>query len=98
MTAAERTHVWSYDFVEDRTHDLRTLNVVDEFTHESPAIRLKAVVSSTCCRTCSCCFARLSDLERRDLLLASGSADHHQGAGITMRSGSTLRRLPGAGT
>src|SRR3712207_7172883 len=30
-------HVWSYDFVEDRTHDgrkFRMLNVVDEFTHE----------------------------------------------------------------
>src|SRR5438552_7400518 len=30
-------HVWSYDFVEDRTHDgrrFRMLNVIDEFTHE----------------------------------------------------------------
>jgi putative transposase len=43
-------HVWSYDFVEDRTHDgrkFRTLNVVDEFTRECLAIRvarkLKAV-------------------------------------------------------
>lgn len=43
-------HVWSYDFVEDRTHDrrkFRMLNVVDEFTHECLAIRvarkLKAV-------------------------------------------------------
>ncbi len=42
--------VWSYDFVEDRTHDgrnYRMLNVVDEFTHECLAIRvnrkLKAV-------------------------------------------------------
>ena len=45
-----RDHVWSYDFVEDRTHDgrkFRTLNVVDEFTRECLAIRvarkLKAV-------------------------------------------------------
>lgn len=45
-----RDHVWSYDFVEDRTHDgrkYRTLNVVDEFTRECLAIRvarkLKAV-------------------------------------------------------
>ena len=33
-------HVWSYDFVEDRTHDgrkLRMLNVIDEFTREWPA-------------------------------------------------------------
>src|SRR5215212_6184504 len=43
-------HVWSYDFVEDRTHDgrkFRMLNVIDEFTHECLAIRvdrkLKAV-------------------------------------------------------
>jgi len=36
-------HVWSYDFVEDRTHDgrkFRMLNVVDEFTHECLAIRI----------------------------------------------------------
>jgi putative transposase len=39
-----RNHVWSYDFVEDRTHDgrkYRMLNVVDEFTHESLAIRVR---------------------------------------------------------
>jgi len=31
----QRNHVWSYDFVEDRTHDgrkYRMLNVLDEFT------------------------------------------------------------------
>ena len=36
-------HVWSYDFVEDRTHDgrkIRMLNVVDEFTCECLAIRV----------------------------------------------------------
>jgi putative transposase len=34
-------HVWSYDFVEDRTHNgrkFRMLNVIDEFTRECPAI------------------------------------------------------------
>jgi putative transposase len=43
-------HVWSYDFVEDRTHDgrrYRMLNVIDEFTHECLAIcinrKLKAI-------------------------------------------------------
>src|SRR4051794_5444445 len=38
-----RNHVWSYDFVEDRTHDgrkVRILNVLDEFTHECLAIRV----------------------------------------------------------
>ena len=36
-------HVWSYDFVEARTHDgrkIRMLNVVDEFTRECLAIRV----------------------------------------------------------
>ncbi len=43
-------HVWSYDFVEDRTHDgrkFRMLNIIDEFTRECLTIRvnrkLKAV-------------------------------------------------------
>src|SRR6266853_502393 len=38
-----RNHVWSYDFVEDRTHDgrrYRMLNVIDEFTHECLATRV----------------------------------------------------------
>jgi len=36
-------HVWSYDFVEDRTHNgkkFRMLNVLDEFTRECIAIRV----------------------------------------------------------
>jgi putative transposase len=36
-------HVWSYDFVEDRTHNgkkYRMLNVIDEFTRECIAIRV----------------------------------------------------------
>ncbi len=43
-------HVWSYDFVEDRTHDgrkFRMLNIIDEFTRECRTIgvnrKLKAV-------------------------------------------------------
>lgn len=50
LRAERPNHVWSYDFVEDRTHDgrrHRMLNVIDEFTHECLAIRvsrkLKAV-------------------------------------------------------
>jgi putative transposase len=38
-----RDHVWSYDFVEARTHDgrkVRLLNVIDEFTRECLAIRV----------------------------------------------------------
>src|SRR5215216_1952794 len=50
LRAERPNHVWSYDFVEDRTHDgrkYRMLNVIDEFTHECLSIRvarrLKAV-------------------------------------------------------
>lgn len=35
-----RNHVWSYDFVEDRTHDgrkYRMLNVIDEFSSRMSA-------------------------------------------------------------
>ena len=38
-----RNHVWSYDFIEDRTHEgrkYRMLNVIDEFSHECLAIRV----------------------------------------------------------
>ena len=38
-----RDHGWSYDLVEDRTHDarkIRMLNVVDEFTRECLAIKV----------------------------------------------------------
>lgn len=37
-------HVWSYDFVHDRTHDgrpYRTLNIIDEFTRECLMIRVR---------------------------------------------------------
>jgi putative transposase len=43
-------HVWSYDFVEDRTHDgrkYRMLNVLDEFTRECLAIRIRRRLNST---------------------------------------------------
>ena len=39
--AEHRNHVWSYDFVFDRTHDgrpLRMLTMVDEYTRECLAI------------------------------------------------------------
>lgn len=43
-------HVWSYDFVEDRTHNgkkFRMLNVIDEFTRECLAIRIGRKLNST---------------------------------------------------
>jgi putative transposase len=42
-------HVWSYDFVEDRTHDgrkYRMLNVLDEFTRECLALRVDRKLNS----------------------------------------------------
>ena len=43
LRAEHANHVWSYDFVEDRTHDgrkYRMLNLVDEFTRECLAMRV----------------------------------------------------------
>ena len=42
-------HVWSYDFVQDRTHDwrvYRTLKIIDEFTKEALVIRVKRKLNS----------------------------------------------------
>ena len=50
LRAEHPNHVWSYDFVEDRTHDgrkYRMLNIVDEFTHECLAIRIDRKLNST---------------------------------------------------
>lgn len=49
LRAEHKDHVWAYDFVEDRTHDgrkYRTLNIVDEFTHERLAIKVKRRLNS----------------------------------------------------
>jgi putative transposase len=43
-------HVWSYDFIQDRTHDrrvYRTLNVIEEFMKEALVIRVKRRLNST---------------------------------------------------
>ena len=43
-------HVWSYDFVQDHTHDgriYRTLNIIDEFTKEALMIRVDRKLNST---------------------------------------------------
>lgn len=50
LRAERPNHVWSYDFVEDRTHDgrkFRMLCVIDEFTREAMAIRVKRRLNST---------------------------------------------------
>ena len=44
-----RNHVWSYDFVEARTHDgrsLRLLVMIDEFTRECLAVRVARRLNS----------------------------------------------------
>jgi putative transposase len=43
LRTERRNHVWSYNFLEERTHDrrkIRLLNIIDEFTHECLAIRV----------------------------------------------------------
>ena len=43
-------HVWSYDFVQDRTADgriYRTLNIIDEYTREALMIRVDHKLNST---------------------------------------------------
>jgi putative transposase len=49
LRAERPNHVWSYDFVEDRTDEgrkYRMLNVIDEFTHEALAIRIDRKLNS----------------------------------------------------
>lgn len=49
LRATHPNHVWSYDFVLDRTHDgkaFRMLTVIDEYTHESLAIDVKRKLNS----------------------------------------------------
>ena len=50
LRASWPNHVWSYDFVEARTHDgrkFRMLCLIDEFTREALAIRVKRKLNST---------------------------------------------------
>ena len=63
-----RDHVWSYDFVHDRTHDgraFRMLNLIDEYTRECLAIDVSRRMTSE------------SVLERlSDLFVRRGVPDH----------------------
>jgi len=48
--AAFINHVWTYDFVEDRTEDgrkLKFLTVLDEYTRESPALEVGRSIKAT---------------------------------------------------
>jgi transposase InsO family protein len=49
LRAEHANHVWSYDFVEARTHEgrkYRMLTIIDEFTHECLAIRVARKLKS----------------------------------------------------
>ena len=49
LRAEHPNHVWSYDFVEDRTHDgrkYRMLNIIEEFSRECLAIRIDRKLKS----------------------------------------------------
>ena len=49
LRAKRANHVWSYDFVHDRTHDgraYRMLNIIDEFTREALMIRVDRKLNS----------------------------------------------------
>ena len=50
LRPTHRNHVWSYDFVHHRTDDgraFRMLNILDEFSRECLAIRIKRKLNST---------------------------------------------------
>jgi transposase InsO family protein len=50
LRAERPNHVWSYDFVHDRTHDgraYRTLNIIDDYTREALMIRVDRKLNST---------------------------------------------------
>ena len=50
LKPARPNHVWSYDFVQDRTADgrvYRTLNIIDEYTREALMIRVDRKLNST---------------------------------------------------
>jgi len=68
LRPAYRDHVWSYDFVHDRTHDgraFRMLNLIDEYTRECLAIDVSRRMTSE------------SVLERlSDLFVRRGVPDH----------------------
>jgi putative transposase len=50
LRLGDPNHAWSYDFVEDQTHDVRTyrmLNIIDKFTRGCNAIRVNRRLKAT---------------------------------------------------
>ena len=55
LRALRSNHVWSYDFVHDRTYDgkaFRTLNILDEYTRECLSIRVDRKLQLRECDRC----------------------------------------------
>ena len=68
LRATHPNHAWSHDFVMDRTHNgkaFRMLTVIDEYTHESFAIKTKRRLNSTDVLDCL-----------NDLFLSRGVPEH----------------------
>lgn len=68
LRAQYPNHVWSYDFVMDRTHNgkaFRMLTVIDEYTHECLAIKTRRQLNSTDVLDCL-----------GDLFLKHGAPEH----------------------
>jgi len=67
LRPAHRNHVWSYDFVHDRTHDgraYRMLTILDEYTRNSLAIRVERRLNSEdVLHTLTCLFTRFGPPE-----------------------------------
>jgi len=68
LRPTHKGHVWSYDFVADRTHDgcpLRILTIIDEFTRECLALRVRRHFKATDVEECL-----------TDLFCAQGVPEH----------------------
>src|SRR5271170_2624684 len=68
LRPGHRNHVWSYDFVEAKTHDgrkLRLMTLIDEFTRECLAIRVARRINS---------FGVLATMA--DVMLTRGVPEH----------------------
>jgi transposase InsO family protein len=64
----QRNHVWSYDFLADRTHDgrpIKILTILDEYTRECPAIVVERRLNSDDVLHCL-----------TDLFIKHGAPDH----------------------
>jgi hypothetical protein len=79
-------HVWSYDFVADRTHDgraFRMLCIIDEFSRESLAIRVARKLKATDVIEALC-----------ELFVSPGSHSFRQRPGVCRRGAPSFGSPP----